>query len=353
MVCLCICSTLQCLVHGFCVSRVSLRRTSLPSPVVFFSSPTFLASKSDEYISVTKDETQFTKDSVALMGHVIICLLLSMGIILWEGVECSFLKPESATIRKFPNLKTNNLIDLMASSTRGMGRGKDDRIEEWYREVYGNSLVKRDDTDDNNSLPQKAAWEIPSYNEIMLNHRTNRVPEWKQNFISQSDVVNAVDDIVRALEAVEELKLDALDYNYVNMQMKLRQPILTSRLSYSTSILQQAKEYLNPEARATIGFDWGSCAWRLCGAKADAQEALAELYNSIGMFEPFECLFTLDIVERSLRDMLDVIPNDYKTRTTSDYVPYESTHGENGDDTSDQEYLSALDDLRKIVIESE
>ena len=42
-----------------------------------------------------------------------------------------------------------------------------------------------------------------------------------------------------------------------------------------------------------IGFDWGSCAWRHCGAKADAQEAIAELYSNVGMLEPFECRFIL------------------------------------------------------------
>jgi hypothetical protein len=319
---------------------------------MLISKSAFLASKSDDYLSVTNVENQFMRDTLTLIGHVLICSLLSTTMIIWEGVECSFLKPESATIRKFPNLKTNNLIDLMATSTRGMGRGADDRLEEWYREVYGNSLVRLDDNNDN-SLPQKDAWEIPSYNEIMLNHRVHRVPEWKRNYISQKDVVDAVDDIIKALEAIQVLKLDALDYNYANMQIQLRQPILTSKLSDSTSILQQSKEYLSQEARATIGFDWGSCAWRLCGAKADAQEALAELYNSIGMFEPFECLFTLDIVERSLRDILDVIPIDYKTRSISAYIPYESQNGENGDDFSDQEYLSALDGLRKLALDSE
>ncbi len=42
-----------------------------------------------------------------------------------------------------------------------------------------------------------------------------------------------------------------------------------------------------------VGFDWGSCAWRHCGAKADAQEAIAELYSNVGMPEPFECRFII------------------------------------------------------------
>lgn len=49
-----------------------------------------------------------------------------------------------------------------------------------------------------------------------------------------------------------------------------------------------------------------SCAWRHCGALADAQEALDELDSLVGVFEPFECLFCLDVVERSFRDILAV-----------------------------------------------
>jgi hypothetical protein len=51
-------------------------------------------------------------------------------------------------------------------------------------------------------------------------------------------------------------------------------------------------EYVG-ELPGLIGFDWGSCAWRHCGARADAQEAVAELYSNVGMLEPFECRFII------------------------------------------------------------
>ncbi len=103
-----------------------------------------------------------------------------------------------------------------------------------------------------------------------------------------------------------------------------------------------------------------SCAWRHCGAQADAQEALAELYNSIGLFEPFECLFTIDIVERSLRDILNVVPikyhSDVDVQNLVPYVPYQSQqeifeleHGgsdDDGLDSSDYDYLKALSGLK-------
>jgi hypothetical protein len=65
-----------------------------------------------------------------------------------------------------------------------------------------------------------------------------------------------------------------------------------------------------------------SCAWRHCGALADAQEALGELDSLIGVLEPFECLFGLDIVERSFRDIL-AVTREYQdpSITVRDYEP--------------------------------
>jgi len=96
-----------------------------------------------------------------------------------------------------------------------------------------------------------------------------------------------------------------------------------------------------------------SCAWRHCGAQADAQEAISELYNSVGLFEPFECLFTLDIIERSLRDILAVIPLELKPDTSvlKPYVPYKSqpSNGESeygGQSSIDNDFLNTLGKLR-------
>ena len=45
-----------------------------------------------------------------------------------------------------------------------------------------------------------------------------------------------------------------------------------------------------------------------CGALADAQEAMDELDALAGVLEPFEAIFCLDIVERSIRDVLIEAP---------------------------------------------
>lgn len=88
-----------------------------------------------------------------------------------------------------------------------------------------------------------------------------------------------------------------------------------------------------------------SCAWRHCGAQADAQEALAELYNLVGVLEPFECLFCLDIIERSLHDILAVSNVDAATIIPV-YTPYEARGQEDGESALDIDFLKALKSLR-------
>jgi hypothetical protein len=130
----------------------------------------------------------------------------------------------------------------------------------------------------------------------------------------------AVLHLYQSLDELESLKSMADDYRWDEMKEHLNPtpntlaPIATSEnplpltLEYSMDILKsipsssaptkdkaQSNSYSNNvnELPNLIGFDWGSCAWRHCGAKADAQEAIAELYSNVGMLEPFECRFIL------------------------------------------------------------
>ena len=70
------------------------------------------------------------------------------------------------------------------------------------------------------------------------------------------------------------------------------------------------------------------------------------------MLEPFECRFIIDIMERSIRDVLLVVPDDLRP-TSADgrmvelkpYEPYMSQSEQNGGDES-FEYVNALNSLR-------
>ncbi len=189
----------------------------------------------------------------------------------------------------------------------------------------------------------------PSYNEIMLRHRQERVPRWRdpprarraspspEGAIattmaaesSEERLRGAVARLYLSLDELDELKAMADEYMWEGMRGYLEPPAATNSdpdsdpaaagptgggrslraaLEYSMDVLRTAPS-LYPssggvvgqrggggdvgELPGLIGFDWGSCAWRHCGAKADAQEAVAELYSNLGMLEPFECRFII------------------------------------------------------------
>jgi hypothetical protein len=147
---------------------------------------------------------------------------------------------------------------------------------------------------------------------------------------------------------------------------------LKTALEYSMDVLRTTPIHLSSTTSGSknvnelpnlIGFDWGSCALRHCGAKADAQEAVAELYSEVGMLEPFEVQFIIDVVERSIRDVLAIIPDDIKPHQKDGtlvqykpYVPYIAQGASDGYDispllpeyqpNSDYEYTQTLSELR-------
>ncbi len=357
---------LSILSKSWSFSSTTSHKTSIPTRdlTIYKLRPSSLYSQSESNgFSKGIKSRSFVDDVSEISIYLASCVIFAITLTVYEGYDCSFLKPLPATIRNFPQLdsagaplvylKENdqdlNILNLMMSSTRGMGRGKIDRAEEWYIDTY---LTSRDAL----RLEVQVGKNIPSYNEIMLQHRTSRVPTWKQEIIAEKDIFAAVESIIHALETINRLKAHSSEYEWDQMLVILREPALTTDLQDGCSILQRARDFLSTEVRQEIGFDWGSCAWRHCGAQADAQESLAELYNSIGMFEPFECLFTLDIVERSLRDIVTAIPKDYKptaqvlTERIGDYIPYESVGvDEDGTDSIDIDYLDALADLKNSI----
>ena len=98
-----------------------------------------------------------------------------MVLTVYEGYDCSFLKPLPATIRNFPpsentdtslfsfdgNNEKLSILQLMHSSTRGMGRGAIDRADGWYQDTY---MTSRDAIRQDIQVGRN----LPSYNEIML-----------------------------------------------------------------------------------------------------------------------------------------------------------------------------------------
>jgi hypothetical protein len=217
-----------------------------------------------------------------------------------------------------------------SSTVRGMAFGQAQRLQLSDRE------------------PQSSQ-SILSYNEIMLKHRMEPIPKWQSLSLTDQDVQDSVSTVQKSLLKLNECKSLAKDYDWDGLSIAVRHPLLHEELVQACTMLKSADKFLSSDARDEVGFQWASCAWRHCGALADAQEAIEELDHLIGILEPFECLFCLDVVERSLYDILAVTK---PYQDSSIEIPvYQPLHrmsdvGEDGIDQFEAEYLEALEFLK-------
>ena len=329
-----------------------------------------------------KNNLLIWKDIFPLSVYATICLVGAFIISTYEDYDVTHTRPNPSTLRPPTDntVSTTNRLNFIGAATKGMGWGKSNRSAQSFDSWYGSSAT---------TLQQ-----VRSYNEIMLEHRKERIPRWtrqQQNaahsevnlehttlrqstsyanskeviLYSKEELKDAVLLLYKALQELDDLKKMADDYMWEEIKVML-QPITASERGGSNNALRQSLESMDvlksinsernnnnvDQLPELIGFDWGSCAWRHCGAKADAQEALAELYSSVGMLEPFECRFIIDIIERSIRDVLLVIPDDLLPEVKlKPYENYLSQAEQAGDDSMglDYEYVQALNSLREIL----
>ncbi len=352
------------------------------------------------------------KDIFPLSVYATICLVGAFIISTYEDYDVTHTRPNPSTLRPPTEntASTTNRLNFIGAATKGMGWGKLDRSAQSFDSWYGSSAT---------TLQQ-----VRSYNEIMLEHRKERIPRWTSTahsevnserstlrqsttyanskevaLYSKEELKDAVLLLYKAIEELDDLKKMADDYMWEEIKVML-QPITAAErggsnalrqslesmdvlksapLYYKNSVEDNMRSQITTSSSSAvsnkinnsennsnnvdqlpelIGFDWGSCAWRHCGAKADAQEATAELYSSVGMLEPFECRFIIDIIERSIRDVLLVIPDDLLPTSADgkviDLKPYEnyvSQAEQAGDDSMglDYEYVQALNSLREIL----
>mmetsp|Transcript_3616 Transcript_3616/g.5495 ORF Transcript_3616/g.5495 Transcript_3616/m.5495 type:complete len:428 (-) Transcript_3616:101-1384(-) len=343
------------------------------------------------------------KDILPISLFTTICLVGAVIISTYEDYDVTHVRPSPSTLRLPTDITSSSIDEPMTSdnkfnfigaATKGMGSGKSDRLAQTFDDWYGTSATTLQD--------------VRGYNEIMLEHRRETIPRWigqnaesdnlglmgsdtssrisfatstkEARSYSKEELQDAVLQLYKSLGALDNLKTMSDDYMWEEIKDMLQPSSTVSgdentlRQSFeSLEVLKSAPLYYksitdnnNQQQLSTtdrnnvdqlpelIGFDWGSCAWRHCGAKADAQEALAELYTSVGMLEPFECRFIIDIMERSIRDVLLVVPDDLRP-TSADgrmvelkpYEPYMSQSEQNGGDES-FEYVNALNSLREV-----
>jgi hypothetical protein len=228
-------------------------------------------------------------------------------------------------------------------------------------EIAATGSVVGEDSNPLLQLPDR-----PSYNEIMRKHRKETLAAWRQLDGRRSLVPNddgasspmkqdeamrrlhedqaAARSVLLALESIESLQRLAVGYRWEDLREALRSDLWQADLNAAAARLRTIDDASTrrdgassrwrqeqESVSSTIGFDWGSCAWRQggCGAWADWQESVDQIDALLGVLEPHEVLFCLDIVERSLRAVLDVIPlplwhpRDWtKYQTLRPYQPY-------------------------------
>lgn len=264
--------------------------------------------------------------SLFLLQSVLLALLL----ISWEDLLCTnALQSRHRTSQEWEQT-------FGAHTIHGLGFGREERM----------GLRYKDDLND----------QILSYNEVMLTHRQERVRRWRDG-TSEMEQKQAINTVLECLKSVNRLKGLAEDYQWETIRLELQSDPLT-QLEPAASFLRQAidKPLIRESGEGIVGFDWGSCAWRHCGALADAEEALDELQFMLGVLEPFEAIFCLDIVERSLRDILVLVPWDEARvedaaswREYPAYQPritYDPEDEEDGDSKIDEAYFKALQEFR-------
>ncbi|KAL7538277.1 hypothetical protein ACHAXR_008431 [Thalassiosira sp. AJA248-18] len=366
------------------------------------------------------------KDIVPLSMYTAMCLFGAIVISTYEDFDVTHTRPSPSTLRLPPMISSTaaegqgpsstttslnpnfpswrNKFDFLGAATQGLGWAPPEDPNS-FGEWYGTSAAT-------------LQWK-PSYNEIMLQHRLERVPRWNElddstqssstsaktatmgaspsssSTLSKKQYQQAVLQLYQSLDELDELKLMADDYRWDDMKERMMmiptqsqsRYTLPMALEYSMDVLKTIPSYYASNSIAPpppsnydgnsnynnninqiklpnnnnyvgelpdlIGFDWGSCAWRHCGAKADAQEAIAELYSSVGMLEPFECRFVIDIVERSIRDVLTIVPDDLMPHQNGSplqvkpYVPYVSQTGNDEEGMGiDFDYTQALSEVR-------
>lgn len=287
-----------------------------------------------QHISGTAKESNLFQYLTEFAGFLAYSAAAACLLISWEDLTCRYV---------LPSRHRTSLLSLPdhhqswgAATVRGLGFGVTERqLLLLSQPPHGGSN-------------QDPLVNLPSYNEIMLHHRTETVPQWKKVPTEQT-VQDAIHTVTTSLQKVWKLQDMANDYQWENVRSDLRVPPLSDLPTAATVLFRQG----DAEQKAVIGFDWGSCAWRHCGAVADSQEALDELEQLLGVLEPYEAVFCLDIVERSLRDILAVIL--WNVAATQDaefyaglpvYVSKISADDEDSTSRIDVAYLEALQNLR-------
>ena len=136
--------------------------------------------------------------------------------------------------------------------------------------------------------------------------RRKLVDGWRQRGLadrSQTEAAfNAVLRVRRVLGEAFAAGQSEADGWAVAIESRITMP-LVGELEEASTVLARSS-LLSPEARSSIGWQWGACGWRQCGAQADAAQALCKLRSNLGMLAPLEAVYYLDVAIRAADEIL-------------------------------------------------
>lgn len=325
------------------------------------------------------------------LAMVAFSLTLAVGMVAWEDYGAENLWPSRRMIVETTRVSHNQMSSTSTGTTssfgartvHGLAFNKKERLQLLQQDQQQLPASQQQQNQQQpvelNSAAAALLPDIRTYNEIGDDHRGPRVDRWHAvaaassttstatansatELLQKRMMEEAVTDLQQVLLEILQLQTLAQDYQWDQMHtiiqssigLKLEPAATVLRLQLNNNNNNKGPDQVGYEE---IGFDWGSCAWRHCGALADSQESLDELDSLLGVLEPPECLFCLNVAERSLRDMLAVVPAEYNALGgMPKYIAYQSAHAsssagedyEYGDETDllDQDYLRMLKELR-------
>ena len=111
----------------------------------------------------------------------------------------------------------------------------------------------------------------------------------------------ALDVVMRVRDVIVECEELARTRRIAEIDARMTKE-LVRELEAAATVLASSTA-LPADAREAIGWQWGACGFKRCGAQADAAQALCKLRANLGMVVPLEALFYLDIAKRAVDEM--------------------------------------------------
>ena len=133
--------------------------------------------------------------------------------------------------------------------------------------------------------------------------------EWQQlreeqraGLIGRARAEEALETVLRVRAAIRQAAALSKDRRFDLVDGVITKALIRE-LEAAATVLASSSA-LSRDSREAIGWQWGACGFRRCGAQADAAQSLSKLRANLGMVVPLEALFYLDVAARAVDEML-------------------------------------------------